>query len=337
MRAEVVANLMVEKLSTSLVYANFLHSYNDVLVNMASEHHIELPKGYNLISLAITAAHEAGAKDMAEEVALDAINHAVFKEKTEDELEYSHKYVQYTIIPNLVYGLKAKGQTIDEIHKNNFVKDLIHKYNIKESYLDKVFKEEKKAIKPVVTMMERKHVSDNIFEKYTPTRGNFTRFWFSTIKNHCRDILEKIHNADRLLHDALRIHSTDHRETNHEFGSGHNYVIHDIKQEEEILSKSEAKNLKKKLIDFLKKKNPKYENALKLISDGKDIFSNIDKHVFEKDLELNNHEFEKFKTYFFKDLKQALHHLDVSNTDEGLAILKSAKIAKSILAKIIKQ
>lgn len=338
MRSEIIANSMVEKLANTLVYANFLNTYNDKLVDLATEHHIELPAGYNLISLAISAAHDAGAKDMAEEVALDAINHAVFKEKTDDELEYSHEYVKYRVMPNLVYGLKSKGHTIDDIHKNHFVKDLINKYNVKESYVDKLFKDDRKpAGNPIVKMMEKKHVSGSIFEKYSPSRGKFVTFWFHTIKNHCRDILEKIHNADKLMDEALRIHPTDYHEHggHNDSHNLHNFVVHDVKQDQDLISKPEAKRLKKHLIDFLKKKNPKYETAIKLISDGKDIFSSVDKHLFEKELELDNHGFEQFKIYFFKDLKHAFQHLDVSNTDEGLAVLKSANIAKKILEKML--
>jgi len=327
MRAEIIANLMVDRLASSLVYANFLSHYNEELIDLAKGYQIDLPHGYNLVSLAISAAHQAGAHDMAEEVAIDAINNAVFKEKKDDELQYDLEYVKWRVLPHLVYGLKAKGESLEEIHKNHFVQDLMRDYNIKESQIERLFREGKKpAGKPIVKMMEKKKVTGNIFEKYTPSDGKFVTFWFKVIKNQCLDILAKIHRADRLMEEALRVHPTE--------GGGHFDGIHDSKQDEDPITKSEAKSLKKRLINYLKTKNPKYEAAINLISDGKDIFSIRDKHLFEKDLDMDNQEFSHFKIYFMKDLKHAFDHLEIHNTNEGLAVLKSAKIAKKILEKL---
>jgi len=111
--------------------------------------------------------------------------------------------------------------------------------------------------------------------------------------------------------------------------------VHDVKHEEGILTKSEAKLIKRDLINHLKKKNPKYEDAVNLIGKGHDIFSNKDKALFEKELELTGRDFDNFKMYFFKDLKHAFDQIGVHHPEEGMAVLKTAKIAQNILAKLI--
>lgn len=328
MKYQHLVDSISERFATKIVRASFFPQYNKELLEMARREGIEIPHGTNLVSLAIKAAHDAGAREDAEEIGLDVINQAIFREKSDDEKAYAPRYVRYLVMPSLVHQLKSKGFSVEEIKHDHHVKDLIRRYGVKEQYIEKLFNSDMKPKKPITEMLQKKNVRPTIFKEYNPSHGtDFSSFWYNVLHKQAINMVRDIHTADRLLHDALRIAPKKHEHDHH--------TIEDIAHKEEHMSKSEAKMNKKHLVDALKKRNPKYEKALKLISDGHDILSMKDKHVFEKALDMSSIEFGKFKNYFVKDMKDSLHHIGIYNPDEGLAVIRSAKIAAKIIEKLI--
>jgi len=196
---------VAESILDRVIQANFRDNLNENLIEMAKEDSIELPNGTDLVSTAIAAAHQVGGKDQSEHLALDAINRLVFKEKTSDEKEYSKVYVLSDVLPNLVSQLKAKGETVEQVKHNPFVKQLLTKYNIREMIVDRNYEGKNKERKPIQKMMQKKNVADNVFKQYNPSKGKFVTWWAACIRNQVKDIVTSLRNADHLMEEALRL------------------------------------------------------------------------------------------------------------------------------------
>jgi hypothetical protein len=326
-----IANSVFDKIKRKIFANAEITRFNNMLIELAKEHEINLPKNTNLMNLAFKAAKDAGAKDYYEHIAIDAVHRLIFPNLTDEEKKFDYKYLKFQMLPVAVINLKSKGLSFEQITDNDWIVSLSKEYNIPDlSYLKKFYDGEKTPTKKISPekVMQGKRIRDAIFKSYNPSIGSFTKFWYTATKNMALKILEKTNKTEDALNNAVRIISRD--------DDSFDGVREDkLFQDESSHTKNEAKAIKKELYQEVKKLNPLYEKALNLIADGFDPFAKADHKKFMNELNLDEKKFSDFVQYFIKDLAKIFKKLELESFDDAREILVAKKkIASKILLRL---
>lgn len=341
-----IALSLLARASRSVIadaFGQFDRTLNEKLYDMAASKGIELNHQVNLVAGAVDAAYTAGGGkssmtfEDAHMIAMEAINRVVSRQsETGGFKQLSKDYARNTVLVHIVLDLKSKGKTFDEIKNDPRVDEICNHFGIRPSTLERYYKGEVKPNRAIDNLetMGIKDSASNIFDEFKAHGGHtFESYWYSAIRNECRMIARELRaDKNKAITDALRIMPEDRNPS--ELNQPIPGTISESALSTENTDLLEVKQLATKLKDDLKKINPQYVEALKMMNDDKlDITNSAHYKYFMKAFGmLDKAAFLRFQKAFLLDLKRVFQKLEVSGPEEATHVMRYAKAEKVLAA-----